>query len=101
MSISTKPAASRLRASAPRIGIRPAIDGRYGGVRESLEGQVMAMAERTAELITANIRHASGEAVEVVIADTCIGGVSEAARCAEKFARAGVGISKGLPAFGI
>ena len=84
---------NRLRGSLPKIGIRPAIDGRYGGIRESLEGPTMGMARATAELITGSIRHASGLPVEVVIADTCIGGVSEAARCAEKFERAGVGVS--------
>jgi L-fucose/D-arabinose isomerase len=83
----------RLRGAAPKIGIRPTIDGRYGGVRESLEGQVMAMARATAELISANVRHLNGEAVETVTADTCIGGVAEAAACAEKFARQGVGVS--------
>jgi L-fucose isomerase len=84
---------NRLRGALPKIGIRPTIDGRYGGVRESLEGQTMTMAQRTAAFLTENLRHASGLPVEVVIADTCIGGVSEAARCAEKFAREGVGVS--------
>jgi len=83
----------RLRGALPRIGIRPTIDGRYGGVRESLEGQVMAMARATAEFLTSNVRHACGLPVECVIADTCIGGVSEAAKCAENFAREGVGVS--------
>src|SRR5579884_931205 len=85
--------AHRLRGSLPKIGIRPAIDGRYGGVRESLEGTVMAMARSTAAFFTEKLRHACGLPIECVIADTCIGGVSEAARCAEKFARAGVGVS--------
>lgn len=84
---------NRLRGSLPKIGIRPTIDGRYGGVRESLEGQTMGMARAVADLLTANLRHASGLPVEAVIADTCIGGVSEAARCAEKFRREGVGVS--------
>ena len=84
---------NRLRGSLPKIGIRPTIDGRYGGVRESLEDQVMAMAQVAANLITDNIKHLNGLPVEVVIADTCIGGVSEAALCAEKFAREGVGVS--------
>ena len=84
---------NRLRGSLPKIGIRPTIDGRYGGVRESLEGQTMGLAQATARLITENIRHACGLPVEVVIADTCIGGASEAAKCAEKFAREGVGVS--------
>src|SRR3954447_22102892 len=83
----------RLRGSVPKIGIRPAIDGRLGGVRESLEDQTMGMARRTAELLQKYLRHASGLPVETVLADTCIGGVSEAAKCAEKFDRAGVGVS--------
>jgi L-fucose isomerase len=84
---------NRLRGSLPKIGIRPTIDGRYGGVRESLEGQVMAMAQATAAFLTRSLHHACGLPVECVVADTCIGGVSEAAKCAEKFARAGVGVS--------
>ncbi len=84
---------NRLRGSLPKVGIRPTIDGRYGGVRESLEGFTMAMAEATAKLISANLRHSCGLPVECVIADSCIGGVAEAADCAEKFAREGVGVS--------
>jgi L-fucose isomerase len=91
--IQTQPAVNRLRGSLPKIGIRPTIDGRYGGVRESLEDQVMGMARATAEFLTANLTHACGLPVECVVADTCIGGVSEAAKCAEKFAREGVGVS--------
>lgn len=87
------PPVNRLRTALPKIGIRPTIDGRYGGVRESLEGQVMAMAQATAAFLSENLRHACGLPVECVIADTCIGGVSEAAKCAEKFAREGVGVS--------
>jgi L-fucose/D-arabinose isomerase len=89
----TNPPVNRLRTSLPKIGIRPAIDGRYGGVRESLEEQTMGMARATADLLAQNLRHACGLPVEVVIADTCIGGVSEAAKCAEKFKREGVGVS--------
>ncbi|MBN1883545.1 MAG: L-fucose isomerase [Deltaproteobacteria bacterium] len=81
----------RLNGTLPRIGIRPVIDGRRNGVRESLEGPIMRMAESTASLITENVRHASGHTVECVIADTTIGGAAEAARCAEKFRREGVG----------
>jgi L-fucose/D-arabinose isomerase len=84
---------NRLRGALPKIGIRPTIDGRLGGVRESLERQTMGMAETTARLLREDLRHASGVPVEVVLADTCIGGVSEAARCAEKFKREGVGVS--------
>ena len=79
--------------SLPKIGIRPAIDGRRKGVRESLEDTTMALARATAELLSANLRHPNGQPVECVIADTCIGGVAEAAACAEKFARQGVGVS--------
>lgn len=87
------PPVNRLRSSLPVIGIRPTIDGRRQGVRESLEDQTMAMAQAAAELITKNLRHACGLPVECVIADSTIGGVSEAAKCAEKFAKAGVAVT--------
>jgi L-fucose/D-arabinose isomerase len=90
---SVKGARQRLRGSMPKIGIRPVIDGRRQGVRESLEAQTMNMAQAAANLITKNLRHPNGLPVECVIADTTIGGVAEAADCAEKFARAGVGVS--------
>jgi len=77
----------------PKIGIRPTIDGRLGGVRESLEDQTLAMARAAAELISSRLRYPNGEPVECVIADSTIGGVAEAAACAEKFAREGVGVS--------
>jgi len=86
-------APNRWLGSLPKIGIRPTIDGRLGGVRESLEDQTMSMAQAVAELLTANLRHPNGQPVECVIADSTIGGVAEAAACAEKFARAGVGLS--------
>ena len=91
--MTVNPPQNRLRGGLPRIGIRPTIDGRYGGVRESLEEITMNMARATAALITENIQHACGLAVECVIADTCIGGAAEAADCAEKFAREGVGVA--------
>jgi L-fucose isomerase len=84
---------NRLVGSNPKIGIRPTIDGRLGGVRESLESQTMNMAKATARLITDNLRHADGTRVQCVIADRCIGGIAEAAMCAEKFAREAVGAS--------
>lgn len=87
------PPSNRLIGSMPKIGIRPTIDGRRKGVRESLEVQTMSMARQAAALISQNIRHANGLPVECVIADTCIGGAAEAAMCAEKFAREGVGVS--------
>ena len=77
----------------PKIGLRPAIDGRLGGVRESLEAQTLGLARLVSDLISAHLRHPDGNPVQCVIADTCIGGVAEAAACAEKFARAGVGVS--------
>lgn len=77
----------------PRVGIRPAIDGRMNGVRESLEEQTMKMAKNAASLISSNLRYPDGRPVECVIADTCIGGVAEAAMCAEKFRKKGVGVS--------
>ncbi|HEX4265652.1 MAG TPA: L-fucose isomerase [Verrucomicrobiae bacterium] len=82
-----------LIGSLPKIGIRPTIDGRRKGVRESLEGQVMAMAKNAAKFLSANLRYPNGKPVDCVIADTCIGGVAEAAACAEKFRREGVGVS--------
>lgn len=91
--MTTNSPSNRLRTALPKIGIRPTIDGRYGGVRESLEDQTMNMARVTAALIAENVRHACGLPVEVVIADTCIGGFPEAADCAEKFTREGVGVS--------
>lgn len=84
---------NRLRGGLPKVGIRPTIDGRYGGVRESLEDVTMGMAKAVAELISKNLKHACGLPVECVIADSCIGGFPEAADCAEKFAREGVGVS--------
>jgi len=91
--LTPNPPKNRLRSALPKIGIRPAIDGRLGGVRESLEGQTMGMARSVAALLTENLRHSCGLPVECVIADTTIGGVAEAAACAEKFKREGVGVS--------
>lgn len=73
-----------------KIGIRPVIDGRQFGIRESLEEQTMNMAKAAAELITSKVRHASGEPVECVIADSTIGGVAESAACNEKFSKENV-----------
>lgn len=77
----------------PAVGIRPTIDGRYGGVRESLEAPTMNMARRTAELISGKLRYPDGQPVRCVVADTCIGGVTEAAQCADKFRQHNVGVS--------
>lgn len=83
----------RFQAGFPKIGIRPTIDGRRKGVRESLEEQTMNMAIATAKLLAEHLRYPNGEPVECVIADSCIGGVAEAAACADKFAKSGVGVS--------
>jgi L-fucose isomerase len=77
----------------PKIGIRPAIDGRRNGIRESLEDQTMGLARRAAEFLSANLRYPDGSPVECVVPADCIGGVVEAARAAELFAREGVGVS--------
>ena len=76
---------NRLIGRMPKIGIRPCIDGRRLGVRESLEERTMGMAKLAAALITENLRHANGLPVECVIAKTCIGGVAEAASCEDLF----------------
>ena len=85
--------ANRLVGSWPKIGIRPTIDGRRNGIRESLEGSTMGLAKAVAELLEANLQYPNGEPVQTVIADSNIGGVAEAAACAEKFSREGVGLS--------
>lgn len=84
---------NRLIGRLPKVGIRPVIDGRERGVRESLEAQCMAMAKNAAKLIETTLRFPSGEKVECVIADTTIGGVAEAAQCADKFEREGVAVT--------
>ncbi len=77
----------------PKIGIRPTIDGRLGGIRESLEGQTMGMARNAAAFLEKHLRHADGRSVECIIAETCIGGVAEAAASADLFRQEGVGVS--------
>mgnify|MGYP000018293014 CR=1 FL=1 len=88
-------AENRYVGAYPVIGIRPTIDGRRGylKVRESLEEQTMNMARAAAKLFTENLRYSNGEPVKVVIADTTIGRVGEAAACADKFRREGVDIT--------
>ncbi len=88
-------AKNRLIGDYPVIGIRPTIDGRRGalGVRESLEDQTMNMAKSAAKLFEDNLRYSNGEPVKVVIADTTIGRVAEAAACEAKFKKAGVDIT--------
>ncbi len=93
--MSKKMAENRFLGEYPVIGIRPIIDGRRGPlkVRESLEDQTMNMAKSAAKLFTENLKYSNGEPVKVVIADTTIGRVAEAAACAEKFRKEGVQIT--------
>ena len=88
-------AETRLIGSYPVIGIRPTIDGRRGKikVRESLEDQTMNMAKSAAKLIEENVFYSNGEHAKVIIADTTIGRVAEAAACEDKFKKAGVDIT--------
>lgn len=83
---------ARFIGEYPKVGIRPVIDARQGGVRESLEEQTMDMARSVAELISRELKYSDGTAVECVIADSTIGRVPEAAACAEKFRKEGVGV---------
>ncbi len=83
----------RLKGSIPKIGIRPVIDGRRKGVRESLEDQTQNLAKAVADLLSKNLRHPNSLPVECMMADTTIGGVAEAAECADKFAKNDVGVS--------
>ena len=84
---------NRLKGIVPKIGIRPVIDGRQRGVRESLEDQTMNLAKSVAHLLSDELRHGDGSPVECIIADGTIGRVAEAAACAEKFEREGVQIT--------
>ena len=88
-------AENRLIGGNPVIGIRPIIDGRRGplGVRESLEEQTMSMAKAAKSLFESELRCSNGEPVKVIISDTTIGRVAEAAACAEQFRKAGVSIT--------
>ena len=85
--------AFQLRGDLPKVGIRPAIDGRRKGIREGLEAQTMGMAKAVAALIESELKHPCGLPVECVIADTTIGGVAEAAECEAKFSRENVGLT--------
>lgn len=91
--LQTQKPTKRLKGTLPKIGIRPVIDGRRRGVRESLEEQTMSIAKSAAKFLTENLMHSNGFPVECIISDTCIGGVAEAAEAAEKFKREGVGLT--------
>ncbi len=83
----------RLIGDMPKIGIRPAIDGRRKGIRESLEDKTMNMAKAVATLLSEQLRYNNGEPIQTVIADTCIGGVVEAAQTKAKFDKENVGLT--------
>jgi L-fucose isomerase len=73
-----------------RIGIRPVIDGRWGGVREGLEKQTMDLARAAKKLIEENVFYQDGSPCEVVISPTTIGGGKEAYDCQQFFIRENV-----------
>lgn len=83
----------RFQGEWPKIGIRPTIDGRMGGVRESLEKQTMDMAKSVVKLLTKTLQYPDGTPVACVIADSTIGRVAESAACAEKFRRENVAVT--------
>lgn len=89
----TQKSVNRLVGALPKVGIRPTIDGRRRGVRESLEEQTIELAKAAARLISQNLRHPSGEQVECVIAEPCIGGAAEAAIATELFRKENVAVS--------
>ena len=80
-----------MKTTYPKIGIRPTIDGRQGGIREGLEEKTMNLAKAVKNLIESTLKNGDGSPVECVISDTTIGRVAESAACAEKFEREGVG----------
>src|SRR5690625_3832091 len=80
----------RLIGSLPKIGIRPIIDGRRRGIRESLEKKTMSMAKSVQELIQSTLHYPNGDPVECVVSDTTIGGVAEASECEVKFQKENV-----------
>ena len=82
-----------LIGSYPKIGIRPIIDGRRKGIRESLEEKTTGLAKAVADLLSANLRYPDGTPVQCVIADKTIGGVAEAALCEAKFEKENVGLT--------
>ncbi|OIP83849.1 MAG: L-fucose isomerase [Porphyromonadaceae bacterium CG2_30_38_12] len=82
-----------MQGDNPKIGIRPTIDARQGGVRESLENQTMKMALNLSNFLSSNLKYSDGTPVECVMADTTIGRVDEAAACAEKFKKEGVSVT--------
>ncbi len=91
--IKINPPKRRLIGRLPKVGIRPIIDGRTGGVRESLESQTMNMAKSVAKFLASNLKHSNGIPVECVIAETTIGGFAEAAKTDDKFALENIGLT--------
>lgn len=83
----------RFQGDWPKIGIRPTIDGRMGGVRESLEEQTINMAKSVVDLITSTLKYPDGTPVQCVISNSTIGRVAESAACAEQFKKENVGVT--------
>lgn len=84
---------NRFQGSWPKIGIRPTIDARMGGVREALEEQTMNMAKSVVDLLAKHLKYPDGSPVQCVMADSTIGRVPESAACAEKFRKEGVNVT--------
>lgn len=84
---------NRWQKNLPKVGIRPIVDGRRGGIRESLEDVTMKMAKNVGEFLSKELKYPNGQSLEYVVADTCIGGVAEAAQTHEKFKKEGVNIT--------
>ncbi|MBM7840941.1 L-fucose isomerase [Alkalihalobacillus xiaoxiensis] len=84
---------NKLTGALPKVGIRPIIDGRRKGIRESLETKTMEMAQSVVDLLQSTVHYPNGETIQCVIADTTIGGVAEAAKCEEIFKQEHVGLT--------
>ena len=56
----------------PKIGIRPTIDGRWGGIREGLEEQTLGMAQAARKLIE-TLKYPDGTPVQVAVSPCTIG----------------------------
>lgn len=81
----------RYAGGFPKIGIRPIIDRRKR-VKAALKEMTMALAHEAAAVISSSVRNPDGSPSEVIVFDTCISGLPEAARCSEQFRKEGVGV---------
>lgn len=83
----------KLHGDLPKVGIRPVLDGRLGGIRESLEEPTMQMAKKVADLIQSSLKYMDGTPVQCIISQTTIGRVAEAAACEAQFEKENVGLT--------